>query len=254
MRFREKNGLLFLTFDILDACPDVAHGIFLRRGGSSKGAYVSLNVGINNGDDPSAVGRNRKAVERSLGGAPLFFLSQVHGTRIVVFDDFIKEGHDGVPPEADGAVSGRPGSMLVVQVADCQPVMLHDPVKQIVANVHAGWRGSIANIIGHCIDTMKGRFGCDPKDLVAGIGPSLGPCCAEFINYKTEIPAPFWLYRDHQNRFNFWQASHDQLSACGVDPANIECSNICTRCNTHLFFSYRQSNTTGRFASVIGMV
>ncbi|MFO8112393.1 MAG: peptidoglycan editing factor PgeF [Desulfosalsimonadaceae bacterium] len=254
MQFRKKNKLLYLTFDILDAHPDVLHGVFTRQGGKSAGAFASLNVGANCGDDPSAVLHNRRAIAGCLENRAMFFLSQVHGTRIVACDDSPPaKGERISPPEADGAVCSRPGIMLVVQVADCQSVMLHDPVQKAVANIHAGWRGSVGNIIGNCIEAMKRRFGSDPADIVAGIGPSLGPCCAEFIHYKTEIPESFWKYRDAQNRFNFWQASHDQLAACGVAPGNIEWSNICTRCNTHLFYSYRQANTTGRFASVIGM-
>lgn len=254
MRFRKKNNLLYLTFDIIEAYPDVVHGIFTRQRGKSTGAFSSLNVGANSGDDPHSVFHNRQAIAGCFGDPSLFFLSQVHGTHIVAYDDrTMSNGGYDAPPEADGTICSKPGVMLVVQVADCQSVMLHDPVQKAVANIHAGWRGSIGNIIGRCIEAMKRRFGSDPADIVAGIGPSLGPCCAEFIHYKTEIPESFWKYRDAQNRFNFWQASHDQLAACGIAPENIEWSNICTRCNTHLFYSYRQANITGRFASVIGM-
>ncbi len=253
MRFQKKNNLLYLTFDILDAYPDVVHGIFTRQGGISKGAFASLNVGANSGDDSSAVFRNRQAIAGCLGNKTLFFLSQVHGNRVVPCDESHAPEGGAPPTEADGAVCNRGGRLLVVQVADCQSIMLHDPANKAVANIHAGWRGTIGNIIGMCIDAMKRRFDSNPEDIVAGIGPSLGPCCAEFIHYKTEIPERFWKYRDAQNRFHFWQASHDQLAACGVPPGNIEWSNICTRCNTHLFYSYRQANTTGRFTSVIGM-
>lgn len=255
MRFHEKDDLLYATFDILDQFPDLRHGVFTRQGGCGEGSFASLNVGKNNGDDPSAVFHNRRKIAECFGGRALFFLSQVHGTRIIVSEDMdAAVDEQDAPFEADGVVSSKPGRMLAVQVADCQAVMLYDPIQKVVANIHAGWRGSIGNIIGSCIETMKYRFNADPKRIVAGIGPSLGPCCAEFINYKTEIPETFWKYRDAQNRFNFWQASHDQLEACGVRAGSIQWSNICTRCNTHLFFSYRHANTTGRFASVIGMI
>lgn len=123
----------------------------------------------------------------------------------------------------------------------------------MVANVHSGWRGSIANIIGHTLDAMKKNFGSDPAHVVAGIGPSLGPCCAEFVNYKEEIPEPFWKYRNDRRHFDFWAVSRDQLCEAGVCAENIHISGLCTRCRTDLFFSYRAEGITGRFAAIIGL-
>lgn len=256
MRLRRTNDIPYFTFNAMDRCPGIVHGVFTRLGGSSKGPFTALNVGMNSGDDPGAVSMNRQAVANCLGQGELFFLSQVHGTGIAEPGD-AETGDEnaagGDPPEADAVISDTPGRMLVVQVADCQSVMLYDPDTPAVANIHAGWRGSIGNIIGRCIDAMKDRFGTRPESLVAAIGPSLGPCCAEFVNHENEIPRQFLPYKDDRNRFNFWQVSHDQLTACGVFGQHIEWSNICTRCNTHLFFSYRHEKTTGRFASVIGL-
>jgi hypothetical protein len=100
---------------------------------------------------------------------------------------------------------------------------------------------------------MKQHFGCSPNDILAGIGPSLGPCCAEFINYETEIPKEFWGYKDSDDIFDFWAISFDQLMKAGVPERNIESSQMCTRCRTETFYSYRAEKTTGRFASVIGL-
>ena len=259
MHLHRKNNLLYWTFDNLSACPGVVHGIFTRCGGFSGGPFAGLNVGKNGGDDPAAVAQNRQAIAGCLGNGGLFFLSQVHGTKVIAVED--ARHTPGVSgsmeaagcPEADAAVTGIPGQMLTIQVADCQSVMLHDPVKKAVANIHAGWRGSIGGIVGRCVDELKNRFGVNPSTLVCGIGPSLGPCCAEFIHHETEIPAQFRKYKDEKDRFNFWQITHDQLVEKGVDAAGIEWSNLCTRCNTHLFYSYRQAGTTGRFAAVIGL-
>ena len=146
-----------------------------------------------------------------------------------------------------------PGAGLVIQAADCQSVMLCDPVRGVAANIHSGWRGSISNIIGACIDTMKREFAVDPADLSAGIGPSLGPCCAEFVHYRKEIPEGFWKYKDDKDRFDFWQISRDQLMAAGVKPENVECAHVCTMCNPQLFYSYRREGSTGRFAAVLGL-
>ena len=100
---------------------------------------------------------------------------------------------------------------------------------------------------------MQANFGCDPQHLVAAVSPSLGPCCSEFKNYQIEIPEKYWQYKDKYDHFNLWAMSTDQLLAAGLQPKNIELSNICTKCNDHLFFSYRKAHQTGRFVSVIGL-
>ncbi len=259
MHLNCKNNLLYWTFGNLAACRGVVHGIFTRCGGLSSGPFAGLNVGKNGGDDPGAVEQNRKSITDCMENGKLFFLSQVHGTQVIAMEDAHNTANApgamkaAICPEADAALTCRPVQMLTIQVADCQSVMLHDPEKKAVANIHAGWRGSIGGIVGRCVDELETRFGTNPSALVCGIGPSLGPCCAEFINHETEIPAHFRKYKDEKDRFNFWQITHDQLVEKGVRPSRIEWSNLCTRCNTHLLYSYRQANTTGRFAAVIGL-
>jgi len=140
----------------------------------------------------------------------------------------------------------------MVQQADCQAVMLFDPVRKVVANAHSGWRGSVANIIAKTIDLMKRDFNTLPADLYAVISPSLGPCCAEFINYRRELPGHFHAYQVRPNYFDFWAISTDQLKESGVPAENIANSRICTVCDDR-FFSYRRNRMTGRFASVIGL-
>jgi YfiH family protein len=131
--------------------------------------------------------------------------------------------------------------------------MVYDPVRRVVANIHSGWRGSIGNIIGRTLQEMTAAFGTAAGDVVAGIGPSLGPCCAEFVHYRKEIPRSFWPYKNADHHFNFWAISHDQLCEAGVPTEHIFASQLCTRCHTDRFFSYRGEGTTGRFAAVIGL-
>jgi hypothetical protein len=150
-------------------------------------------------------------------------------------------------------VTSLPKRTLVIQVADCQAVMMYDPNRQVVANVHVGWRGSIQNILARTLRVLEQRFGCQAGHLVVGIGPSLGPCCAEFVNYQTEIPRRFWAYKDDSHHFDFWAISFDQLVEAGVRPENIANSRMCTKCNPDIFFSYRGQGRTGRFAALIGL-
>ncbi len=203
------------------------------------------------------VDRNRKAMARALGFDRLVYMRQVHGDKVLVLKKS-ESANDmaalrGPRPEADAAATDITGVGLVIQVADCQPILLYDPEKNVVANVHSGWRGSVLNIIGGAIDAMKARFGCEAGNLIAGVGPSLGPCCAEFINYRHELPESFWPYRAGANHFDFWAISKRQLINAGVLEANVHISRICTRCSTDQFYSYRGEKVTGRFAAVIGL-
>jgi YfiH family protein len=191
-----------------------------------------------------------------MGADEMTYLKQVHGCDIAVLRRHPQPNHNPANPApltADAAVTDRLGNYLLVQVADCQSVLMYEPGRQVVANVHSGWRGSIGNIIDRTVEAMQQNFGCRPDRILAGIGPSLGPCCAEFINYRTEIPKRYWLYKDSDDHFDFWTLSVDQLINAGVPEENIETSQMCTRCRTDEFFSYRAEKTTGRFAAVIGL-
>ncbi|MEW6079708.1 MAG: peptidoglycan editing factor PgeF [Thermodesulfobacteriota bacterium] len=249
-----ENGLTLFRFENLSACPGLNHAVFSRLGGSSSPPFTSLNLGTAEGDHPETVEQNRGAVAACFGHRPMAFVKQVHGDDVLVFKKGGQAFDPSPKPRADAMITDIPGLMLAVKLADCQGVLLHDPVKQVAAAVHSGWRGSVLDIIGKTIARMKTDFGCDPGDIMAGISPSLGSCCAEFVNYRTELPESFWPYRDSRDRFDFWQISRDQMTAAGLLDAHIEIADICTRCRTDLFFSYRGEGRTGRFAAVIGMV
>jgi len=257
MIHRNKHHLSYLQFHHIAEYAEIRHGIFTRLGGFSKGCYQGLNVGMGNGDSPDHVLQNRTAISGCMGHSELVFANQVHGTDIIKYS---KSSHFGnnlalrKAGSADALITDAPGKSLVIQTADCQAVLICDPVRKVVANIHSGWRGSIQNIVGLTVRAMIKEFECDPKNLLAGIGPSLGPCCAEFIHYRTEIPKAFWSYKNHADCFDFWAMSKDQLTETGIPVSHIVSSNLCTCCRTDLFFSYRKEKSTGRFAAVIGIV
>lgn len=253
--FNFKNNLGYYTFPNFDPLSGLRHGVFTRKPGFSSPPFDELNIGLNVGDNVADVQENRRAIMDCMPGMQPFYIKQVHGATVVTIDErCLKNGGlHGPPMEADAMVTGLTGIMPVIQVADCQPVFICDPIRKVVANIHAGWRGSISNIIAATVDRMRSDFGSRPADMMAGVGPSLGPCCAEFKNYRTEIPEPFWKYRIGRHHFDFWAISRDQLTRSGVLPEHIFISKICTVCRNDLFFSYRKDKTTGRFAAVIGM-
>ena len=247
---RYNHNLSYLQFPHLAEYADIRHGIFTRQGGFSKGCYQGLNVGMGSGDSLDHVLQNRAAISGCMGHSKLVFADQVHGTAIINRSEC---GPSGKAESGDALITNAPGKSLVIQTADCQAVLIYDPVRKAVANIHSGWRGSIQNIIGLTVQAMIKEFNSDPKNLLTGIGPSLGPCCAEFIHYRTEIPKAFWSYKNHTDCFDFWAMSKDQLTGAGIPKNHIVSSDLCTRCRTDLFFSYRKEKSTGRFAAVIGL-
>jgi polyphenol oxidase len=258
MLFSVRNGTSYYRFENLAAFRGIDHRIFTRHGGFSPRPFDSLNVSAGIGDAETNVARNRDLIRRSMAEGDFVYARQVHGCNVAVLKDGMQEPEPGDPAAgaaitADALVTDLPGKYLVIQVADCQAVLLYDPDRQVVANVHSGWRGSIINVVGRTVEAMRHHFNCRPECIQAAIGPSLGPCCAEFVNYKAEIPAGFWEYKDSSDLFDFWAVSRDQLMCAGVAERNIEVSGICTRCRTDEFYSYRAAKTTGRFAAVIGL-
>lgn len=238
-----------LTFASLSR-PGLFHGIFSRQGGVSPPPWDSLNVGRQVGDRQENIEINRERIKNELRIPRLVGMNQVHGNRIRVVVDRPEQDPD--LDQCDGLITNVPGTGLMVQQADCQAILLHDPVRRAVGIVHAGWRGTVANIAAQCVAAMEREFGSQPVDLIAAVSPSLGPCCGEFIHFSTELPAALHRYQVKPLYFDFWAMSRDQLSAAGVPASQISVAGICTVCNQD-YFSYRRDKETGRFASIIGL-
>lgn len=244
----QPNGNMFV-FPAF-ASPLIFHGVFNRLGGVSHAPWDSRNVSFGLGDEPEHVRTNRERIKTRLGCSHLVSAGQVHGSN--VYNVTEKPEKDLEVNGFDALITNIGGLGLMIQQADCQAVMLFDPVKRAVGIAHAGWRGSVAGIIFRTVSAMNHAFATEAADLVAAISPSLGPCCSEFINYLSELPLSFHDYQVRPNYFDFWAISHDQLCSAGVRPENIHTAHICTRCNQD-YFSYRRDRETGRFASVIGL-
>ena len=230
--------------------PVISCGIFMRLGGVSPPPFDSLNISRSVGDDFQNVLQNRQRMKESLQLSHLIISEQIHKDKVASIEKPLPE--DEELNGYDAMITNVPGVGIMIQQADCQAIMLFDPVRQVVANIHSGWKGSVANIISKTIDKMVADFAINPENLHATISPSLGPCCAEFVNYKTELPVHFTPYMVAPNYFDFWAISKAQLLQTGVKPENIALSKICTMCD-HRFYSYRREGKTGRSASVIGL-
>ena len=244
------DGVQWYSTDLLS----IPHAMFCRSGGVSGHPYASLNLSFGVGDDTDSVKGNRQRLKQWLGIQYFVSAVQVHGDQVAIAED-IKQ--DTEFRETDSLITREPGVGLLIQQADCQAVLLHDPVQKVIAAVHNGWRGSTLNIIAKTVTAMHDYYGVNPDTLKAVISPSLGPCCAEFINFQQELPKSFHTRQVTPCHFDFWAISRDQLMEAGLKDTNIETAGICTVCNKD-FFSYRRAvrqgnGVTGRNGSVIAL-
>jgi len=258
MRDQADQNIPRLTFGNLSAVPGLLHGVFTRRGGVSQPPYDSLNASWSNGDSPQAVQENLARIKKAVGLERLVSSRQFHGDSVhFICEESIRDLRE-LPPlliasAADALATNLPHLGLVIKIADCQSIMLADPESRVVANIHSGWRGSVQNIAGKTIKRLQERFGLNPARTLAAVSPSLGPCCAEFVNYRGEIPEEFWRFQVRPEYFDFWAITREQLVSAGICDSNIEFAAKCTVCEKAEFFSYRGARgPTGRMAAIIG--
>lgn len=253
----QQSQLQRHTFHVLAGVNSLVHGIFTRNGGVSAAPYDSLNVGWSNGDSPDAVRENLNRIKRSLGLQRLVGCRQVHGDVLQLVEPAFPEpagdcGQVFAGADGDALATNLSGIGLLIKIADCQAVFLVDPVRRVIANVHCGWRGNVNGVLLKAVRSLTAIYGCRSQDLLAVIGPSLGPCCAEFRHYRRELPPIFWDFQVKPEYFDFWAISRWQLTRAGVLPENIEVAGRCTRCESRHFYSYRREGVTGRQAAVVG--
>lgn len=177
-----RNGVQWLPVPGWNL-PWLWSGFSTRKGGLSRAycgeeAIGELNLGFTPADERQAVEGNRRLLAEALTGdqaTPLAVVRQFHSNLIVRADreDVGRER----PRKADGAITDEPGFLLAVQVADCIPVLVADRKRRVVGAFHAGWRGTVKRIVEMGVGRMRLEFGCRPQDLIAAIGPGIGPCC-----------------------------------------------------------------------------
>jgi YfiH family protein len=258
--------------------PWLRHGFSTRLGGVSTVYGVeggqSLNLGWTRQDDPILVAENRRRFAHAVAGeaaTPAITLRQIHSTlthRVAPGSGpFVTEDGRALV-EGDGLLTALPGVLLGIQTADCVPVMLIDPARRAVAIFHAGWRGTVAGIVEKGVSRMLKEFGSHPGDLLAAVGPSIGPCCyivGEEVRtaFTEKFPYGAQLFQNAQSfpqgQLNLWEANRRQLLDAGIPAAHITVVAECTGCarNTagqRKYFSHRiDQGVTGRMMSIAGI-
>jgi len=220
--------------------------ITTRNGGVSTGAYASFNLGLRSGDDEGAVYANRMQLRRYLPQEPKW-LRQVHGSRVVAAD-----GMSDVPA-ADASIARQPGTVCVVMIADCMPVLLCDEAASVVGIAHAGWRGLASGIVENTVRAT----GVAPNKLLAYLGPAIGPLAFEvgadvrdaFIAADDAAARAFKPHREHKWLADLFQLARQHLTRCGI--TRIFGGGLCSYTDNTRFYSYRRDQNSGRMAALI---
>jgi YfiH family protein len=221
-----------------------------RAGGASRGPFASLNLADHVGDDPARVARNRALLSDRLAlpDEPLW-LRQVHGCEVAL------GGVDALGCQADAAVAVGPGVVCAVLTADCLPLLLCDPAGTRVAAVHAGWRGLVAGVIETAVASMQTA----PGDLLAWLGPAIGPDAFEvgdevraaFLAWDPAAGAAFRASSGGRWLADIYLLARRRLDAVGV--GQVSGGGLCTVTDARRFYSYRRDGATGRMATLIWM-
>lgn len=243
---KSVNGLPAIQYMLFDTEQTVSHACFLRHGGVSMPPYDTLNVGENTEDEPASVKKNIDRVLAAIEAPMLATMKQVHGKKVCAVS---KPGEY----ECDALITQEKGLALMARHADCQAGLFYDPVTRTIGAVHAGWKGLTLNIYQEVVLAMNAAYDVRPENLLVGIGPSLGLCHAEFVNYQTEFPKELHSFRREDSHFDLWGIAKMQLTDAGIRPENIELCEMCTFDAKNECFSYRREKETGRHASIIAL-
>ncbi|WP_456401638.1 peptidoglycan editing factor PgeF [Hydrogenimonas sp.] len=218
-----------------------------RWGGCSAPPFHTFNLALHVGDDPKSVQHNRAALEKRVGTERIVWMEQVHGDTVRLVD----EASPRTLPPCDAIVTDCRGIALGVLVADCVPLLLFDETRGVVAAVHAGRNGTFLQIASKSVAAMREAFGCDPADIAARMGPSIGPCCYEIGEDLVALVTKNFGEEYMNGRYlDLKRLNAHQLERSGIPPEKIDISPLCTRCSPD-HFSYRKEERTGRFAGVV---
>jgi len=237
------------------------HAVFTRQGGVSPEPWAALNLGSMVGDDSERVRENQRLALASLFRdlESVYDVWQVHGVAVAI-------ANAPRPPkvphlQADVVLTDKPGLTLLMRFADCVPILLHDPVRKVVGIAHAGWMGTVRGTARFAVEAMQKHYGSMPADILAAIGPSIGPDHYEVgADVALQVKQSFrsdasdlLSLNTGSMKFDLWAANRLLLEQAGV--SQVEVAGLCTACNTGDWYSHRaEKGRTGRFGAIIALV
>ena len=253
--FDEMEGAVpYLSFPVFRDTGLVTDGFSTRLGGVSEGCFSSLNLSFDRGDDRAAVAENFRRMGEALGVRceDMVLSQQTHTTNIRIVTD--EDRGKGITRERDyadidGLITNVPGICLVTTYADCVPLYFLDPAKKVIALSHSGWRGTVGKIGKKTVELMHDKFGSDPADILAAVGPSVCQDCyevsADVIDRFKEVfdrsawDELFYEKPDGKYQLDLWKANEKIFLEAGIRKDHIAVTNVCTHCNSEILYSHR---------------
>lgn len=250
-RLHREGERQYLTFPQLDDYEELRHLFTTRHGGVSQGHCATWNFGERHLDTDENILQNFELLGQVLGADTdqMVTSAQTHTTNIrtVTAEDLGK----GVVRERDyrdidGLVTDERNIAIITGHADCNAIFFFDPLKQVIGLAHSGWRGTLAGIGAAMVSKMKTEYGCQPSDIIAGIGPSL---CQDCFEVDEDVALAFFdadeAYRQFADRrgckfhIDLKGIIRHDLLAAGLAEGNLSDMKLCTKCNKEMFFSHR---------------
>jgi hypothetical protein len=274
-----RGGLDTIRFDLLGSLPDVLCAVSTRSGGVSDGAFHSLNLGFSTGDVPERVRENRLRLFSHLDLPPgsVVAARQVHGSRVIEVGA-TERGRGSLDPrtalpDADGLLTRERGVFVLGLSADCPLLTLVAPPDRGIVLAHSGWRGTAGGMPAAAVDCLARATGADPGEMLAVIGPGIGPCCYEVgeevldslpPGARAAARGPAALPGGEspgdrgspagRHRLDLSLAIRVLLEEAGVPRERIEACPRCSSCEAERFFSHRRDRgVTGRVAMLAGL-
>ncbi len=255
---KRDNGLEYLEFRVLNEF-GIKNCVTLRHGGTSEGQYSSLNFRTLGNDRIENVLENVNRIKTELGFSEIYKGQQDHTDRVIEIDDSNKDNYkfDSFSKDCvDGYIVSQKGIATLITTADCNPIIIYDKKNNVIANVHAGWKGVINKIYINAINKMVEKYNSAPSDLIVCIGPSIRKCCftSQEESFKEKFTSTFnyedkYLQYDSDNttfHIDLICILKNEFEKVGIKIENIHVADICTRCNTEDFYSYRKAVQTGK--------
>ena len=249
----------FYYFNTFKTIPSCIHAITTKVDSEP----YTFSVALHTGEDSSDIIKNRKKSIEQLGWSKKFSFivaNQTHSDHIYIVRDTTSRGWEDISTvvaDCDALITDRKDVILTILTADCVPILLVDKIQNVVATVHAGWRGSSKDILLKTVKKMCEVFDCDVNNIMAGIGPSIGVCCYEvdaIVAKKFNETESIATSKDNKYMLDLAMINKKQLLIAGVLESHIEMCDICTACEVNRFFSYRkEKGCSGRFMSMIGL-
>lgn len=258
IHIKNEDGVEYIQFKILNKY-NVKHCITLRHGGKSLGEYASLNFRTLGNDNIENVFQNLNIIKEKLNFGTICKARQDHTDKVIEINkDNYKDYEFSLQNQelVDGYIVAQENIATLITTADCNPIIIYDTKNNIVANVHAGWKGVINKIYINAINLMVKNYNTNVNDLIVCIGPSIRKCC--FTSKEDAFKKKFTSVFENEEEYLEYDSDKEtfhidliyilkqELKRAGVNLENIYVADICTRCNTDDFYSYRYAVQNGK--------